>query len=139
MKFPFVSRSHHEDVVGLKDVIIATRENTIAEMSKELHRLKDLIFKNNFGVQIHDTLPADTEPVEEPIENLTPQQQDEKKYQEDKQYRQARLASTAITRPSALGSQLAREIEREQEHRANAAHPARQVFAAARADVPTGT
>lgn len=139
MKFPFVSRSHHEDVVGLKDAIIASRDQTIAEQTKELHRLKDLIFKNNFGVQIHDTLPSDVDQVEEPTENLTPQQQDEKKYREEEEYRQARLASTAITRPSALGSQIARELERDRERRADAAHPARKVFAAVRAEVPTGT
>lgn len=135
MKFPFVSRSHHEDVVALKDTIIASQVHAITEMSNELHRLKDLIFKNNFGVQIYDTIP---EPQPEPEPVLTQEEKDIQEYQQDKQYRDARLASIAATRPSVLGDAIARELKRDTEHRASAAHPVRQVFATARAEV-TGT
>lgn len=135
MRFPFLSRSHHEDVVALKDTIIANRDHSIAELSNELRRLKDLIFKNNFGVQIYDTIP---EPQMEPEPVLTEEQKAIEEYQDSKSYEKARLTSIAATRPSALGGELTRALERDTEQRARAANPVRQVFATARAEV-TGT
>lgn len=135
MKFPFVSRSHHEDVVALKDLIIAERGIRVQALETELHRLKDLIFKNNFGVQIHDTIP---EPQMEPEPVLTEEEKQVQEYQQQKDYEKARLASIAATRPSALGDALSRELKRDTEQRARAANPVRQVFASARAEV-TGT
>lgn len=135
MKFPFLSRSHHEDVVALKDQIIATRDHQIAELTRELHRIKDLVFKNTFGVQIHDTIP-EAQPEPEPV--LTQEEKDVQQYQQSKEYEKNRLASIAATRPSALGSEISRVMQRDTEHRARAANPARQVFASVRAEV-TGT
>ncbi len=133
MSFPFISRTHHEDVVSLKDVIIANRDATIREMSRELHRLHDLIYKVNFGVQIHDTIPV---AQAEPEPTLTAEQQLEQEHQQEVDYRNARLTSIARTRPSQLAGELSKEMVQENLRRAQAANPGikrevRQVFAAA--------
>jgi 16S rRNA C1402 N4-methylase RsmH len=114
--------------------VIADRDARISALEKELHRLHDLIYKTNFGVQIHDTIPVTEVPEDvEPV--LTEEQQAEKDYQDAIDERNLRLRSIARTRPSQLGPEMAREMVSNTVNRAAAAHPANRVFAAVRAEV----
>lgn len=115
MNFPLVTRSHHEEVV-------AELRRQLAERERELHRLHDLIFKQQFGVQLHDSLPSAPEAVIEPD---TPVDDAEAQEQSD----QRRLASIRRTNPSQLGPALEQVMARNAHRMARSAHPIRTVNA----------
>jgi hypothetical protein len=115
-QFPLVTRSHHEEVV-------AELRRQLAERERELHRLHDLIFKQQFGVQLHDSLPSAPEtavPPDAPVDDAESQQQAD----------QRRLASIRRTNPSQLGPALEQVMARNAHRMARSAHPVRTVNAA---------
>jgi hypothetical protein len=118
-KFPLVTRAHHEEVVALLKTQLERTE-------KELHRLEDLIFQKQFGVQLHDTLPEAENTVLQAPETV-----DEGDAQEWEERREkARLASIARTSPSQLGPALEQQMTRRAQRMAKAAHPAHGVHPA---------
>jgi hypothetical protein len=116
MRFPFVTRSHHEEVVTMLRETLAARE-------KELHRLKDLIFQREFGVQLYDSLPADA-----PVQTAAEPEPEPEPARDLEQERDAReLTALARTRPSQLGPAMERKMRRDVMRMAQAAHPTHTV------------
>lgn len=128
MKWPwFVSRFTFDQVLGDKN-------KRIADLEKECHRLHDLIYSTNLGIQIYDSIPI-VAVAEVSEEKLTPEQELEQEHQRETDARNLRLTSLKRTSPSRMGSAIARELMKETERRAGAAHPAHPshvVFAQAR-------
>jgi hypothetical protein len=116
MRFPFVLRSQHDEVVA----VYAQR---VDALEKELHRLKDLIFQNAFGVQLHDTLPVQMVP---PVETPAPEpERSEDDREHDDEMR--RLAAIKRTRPSQLGPAMSQMMQRRAMRMARAVFPKRTV------------
>lgn len=130
MKFPFVFRSHHDEMV-------AELRRQLVDRERELHRLTDLIFKNTFGVQLHDTIAEAAQPLEAPEVPLSPEKEAELKAEQEAADERARLTSIWRTRPSQLGPYLERAMKKSTRRRAQAARPihavtpAGQVFSTA--------
>jgi hypothetical protein len=116
MNLPFVTRSHYEEMVG-------ELRRQLAERERELYRLKDLIFKEHFGVQLHDTIAAETVQVK-PQENLTPEEEAAERLEAERAADRQRLASIRRTKPSQLGTAMADMLRKDMVRRANAARPA---------------
>jgi hypothetical protein len=123
--FPFVSRERYDDKV-------ADLSAQLKKSETERQRLHDLIYKTNFGVQIFDSIAGAPEVPEQAEPELTPAQQLEEEFEQQRQDRSRRLQSIARTRPSQLGVELAREMAKETVRSAVMAHPSQQVFAKAR-------
>ena len=114
MKFPFVSRSHHEEMV-------AELRRQLEERTRELHRIKDLIFKQQFGVQLYDTLPAEAQP--EPEAPKTREDAIVESLEDADRQAKNRIASLWRTSPSKVGPALAQELRNKQIRQAHAARP----------------
>jgi hypothetical protein len=134
MSFFLVTRAHHDEV-------LAEVRKQLADAERKLHRLEDLIFKQQFGVQLHDTLPADMMPAPEPEKELTAEEKEVARIEAQEQAETARLRALARTRPSQLGSELERVMVNKTLRMAKAAHPthtvAAQVFEQARKEAVT--
>jgi hypothetical protein len=96
---------------------------TLAAREKELHRLKDLIFQREFGVQLYDSLPADA-PVQTAAEP-EPEPEPERDLEQERDARE--LTALARTRPSQLGPAMERKMRRDVMRMAQAAHPTHTV------------
>jgi hypothetical protein len=130
-QLPFVSRERYDEALG-----------RIAALEKESHRLLDLIFKNNFGVQLHDTLLQEQAQTEVPERELTDAEKAEQGYQSARERDISRLRSIKRTNPSRLGPELQRAKAAEIMRRAQAArpthmttHPAVAIFEQAKKEV----
>lgn len=144
MKWPFVSAARLDDLTREKDARIAGLEKQLADLERERKRIYDLIFKQQFGVQIHDTILGEpAAPAPQPEPELTPEQQEEKELLEEQAREKVRLSWVKNHRPSQLGSELARIRKRDQKRSAIAAnpgaHPSVAVFEQARAAVEEKT
>ena len=127
MKFPFVLRSQHDELVE------ALRQQ-LAEQQQELHRLKDWVFEKTFGIQLHDSLPRLEEQTSAPAEPLTEEEVRDRQKEAD----QRELATIRRLRPSQLGPALEKRMVKRVHDMALAArppitpgatvHPAQQVF-----------
>lgn len=115
MRFPFVLRSQHEEMVGLLRQQLEDRE-------KELRRIKDLIFKEHFGVQIHDTLPENAPVVQASAPPAAPEEETRDR---EKEADARKLATIRRLRPSQLGPELERRMNKRVLDMARAAHPQR--------------
>jgi hypothetical protein len=133
MNFPFVTRSHHDEVVKLLgdriDELICERET----LQRALRRLHDKGFIDQWGFQLYDSLPKFEAPTEPAEPELTEAEQAELDLAREHQADKRRLASIARTKPSQLGAEMERQMAKDAANRAAAAHPAREVFSAARA------
>ena len=115
MKLPFVTRSHYEEMVG-------ELRRQLAERERELYRLKDLIFKEHFGVQLHDTIAGEMKPVE-PDAKLSREEEAAEEMEAERAADRARLASIRRTQPSRLGVAMADVMRKDMVRRAKAARP----------------
>jgi hypothetical protein len=140
MRWPWTSAARLDDILREKNTTIGRLEKQLADRERELHRLYDLIFKQQFGVQIHDTIMGESAvPVAQPEPELTAEQQAEKELLDEEAREKLRLAWVRDHRPSQLGSELARVKRKNVVRAAQAAnpqaHPSVAVFAQARAAV----
>lgn len=110
MRFPFISRALFEEVSRQRD-----------EYKRELHRFQDIVAKQNWGEQIHDTLPVihkEVAPVPEPMPEA---QATEEEMQDEYMRQKAHLATIARTRKSQLPQALERAMSSRLVQRARAA------------------
>lgn len=132
MKFPFVLRSQHDEMV--EDL-----RRQIADQQQELHRLKDRIFQEIWGIQLHDSLPKAEAQTSAPAE---PEVEEEAR-DLDKEADQRELRTIRRLRPSQLGPALERRMVKKVHDMALAAlpprtqpgqpaNPAREIFAKAK-------
>lgn len=133
MNFPLVTRSHHDEVVKLLkdrvDELICERET----LQRALRRLHDKGFIDQWGFQLYDSLPESAVPVDAVEPEPTAAEQEAMDMAREHQDDQRRLASIRRTKPSLLGPEMEKIMVKQAANRANAAHPAREVFSAARA------
>jgi hypothetical protein len=131
MNFPLVTRSHHDEVVKLLgdriDELICERET----LQRALRRLQDKGFIDQWGFQLYDSLPQSTLPKEPTEPELSDVEKEEKELTEEHQRDLRELASLKRTKPSLLGPRMEQILAKQAANRANAAHPARDVFQAA--------
>ena len=142
---PFVSRERFEelketarqrleDVSREKDAAIAIRDARIVTLEAEAHRMLDLIFRNNFGVQLHDTLPNVPDQAE-PEPEQTEEQRAEQEILEQHAEEIDRIKSLMRTSPSRVGPAMQQMLAIHEVRAARNAHPATVVFSHARDEV----
>lgn len=121
MKFPFVTRAHHEEVVEALARLLYPQG-----VPKEFQLL--------LGLQLGEAAPA---PVIEPEdeEDKAPDAKLYRKIKNDNEAFKARLSSLKRTSPSRVGPAIEAELKRRAQRDANLAHPASRVFAMAREQV----
>jgi hypothetical protein len=124
MKLPFVTRSHHEEVVAMKDRQITGLARTLygGDVPEEMQLI--------LGISI----PA-TGKQAEPAEEEKPLSDEDKLVRETKSKEnefKRRLEIARRVRPSQVGPMLAAEKVRRIKESANLANPAKAVFAQAR-------
>ena len=112
MIFPFVSRSHHEEIVG-------ELKQQLAERDRDLR----MILKNHFGLQFEEVQAQPKEAVPEPEITIDSEEAQD----------QRRLAAIRRTNPSRLGQEMTRLMQKRAMRMAAAAHPVRTVNARASA------
>lgn len=116
--------------------MVAELRSQLANRERELHRLKDLIFKQQFGVQLYDTLPVETMPEPEPETPKSADEQMADSLEEADRRAKNRLASLFRTSPSKLGPAIAEEMRARMARQASAARPmvpeVQQIFAKAK-------
>jgi hypothetical protein len=143
MRWPWVSAARLDDLLREKNSEIGRLEKRIADLEHERKRIYDLIFKQQFGVQVHDTLNApdipDASKSAEPERPLTPDQQLEAEMRAQEEADRQRVEHAKRYQPSQLSAVLAdiraRERRRAVEMANPGQHPARQIFAEAKAAV----
>lgn len=132
MKFPFVTRAHHEEVVHLLRSQIRGLARTLyaGEVPEEFQML--------LGIEI----PKPTNPVPEPKAAepvLTQDQKIEAEAEERQMDAKAKLASIMRTNPSRLGPALEQVMKQTTMYAARAANPhVAQIFDTARKDALNG-
>src|SRR2546430_4555911 len=131
MRFPFVTRSHHEEVVCLlKSQITGLAKLLYPEGVPEEFQLL-------LGIEIpvSPQLKLQAEPEPEPAAIIEEVEQEETHPNRAKEEEIRRLRSVARTNPSRLGRELERAMARDAMQRANSAHPSHAIFRQARAEV----
>jgi hypothetical protein len=130
--FPFVTRSHHEEVVReIKDRLDESISR--AEMlQRALHRVHDSGFLGQYGFQVYDSLPKTEGATQETEHEPTADEKEQDQLEAEHGAEKRRLASLRRTSPSRLGPELARLMAKDLANRAASAHPAAAVFEAAR-------
>lgn len=115
MKFPFVTRSHHEEVVNLLRSQLAGLARTLygGDVPKEFQML--------LGIEIPDTGEKPVEP-KEPV--LTHDEQIEEEEAQRQARNRAELTSRMRTRPSTVGPAMERIMKETTYDAAKAANPA---------------
>jgi hypothetical protein len=122
MPFPFVTRSQYQDAIDQREQRIAELKERLAATEHELSRIKDGVFQEHFGFQLHDTIPPKAVDVEPEI-ILTPAEQAEEDEAASQRNATNRLRSKMKTSPSQLGSALTREMQRSPAFMARAKNP----------------
>ena len=110
MNWPFISRRAYDLVA-----------NELAATKRELHRWQDIVAKQNWGHQIHDTLPVSVQPGQSEAEPIPEAQATEEEMQAEHQREQAELAARLRTRKSSVPAYLERMMGRRIAQRAAAA------------------
>lgn len=115
MKFPFVTRAHHEEVVNLLRSQLAGLARTLygGDVPKEFQML--------LGVEIPDTGEKAPEPKDQP---MTRDQQIEEEEAQRQMANRAELKSLMRTSPSKVGPRLEQMMKQTTYYAAKAANPA---------------
>lgn len=109
MNWPFVTRRAYDLVAS---ELVSTK--------RELHRWQDIVAKQNWGHQIHDTLPIAV--VETKVEEAIPEAQaTEEEMQAEHRRELAQITSIARTRKSQLPGMMERLMSKRLVQRAKAA------------------
>jgi len=130
MPFPFVTRSHHEEVVRLlKSQLTGVAKLLYPEGVPEEFQLL-------LGIEIPASPQLKLQAEPEPAARVTEEvEQEETQPNRAKEEEIRRLRSLARTNPSRLGRELERAMARDAMQRANSAHPSHAIFRQARAEV----
>jgi len=128
MRFPFILRSQHDEVVGIYERVSTFKDSRIAELEALNKTLLNQTWIGQFGVELFPNA-AGAQPAPEPPKTVA--EKIEEEAQSMKAQEIARLASLRRTCPSKLAPAIARTMQNETARKAAAAHPARAVFAAA--------
>jgi hypothetical protein len=103
-----VTRSRYNEMLSLKDGIIADKNEEIKELKSALHRLEDAIFLNNFGVKIYGSPAAEAAQQAPSAETQTPPDVPWSEEEAEEAADMARIGTFRRTSPSRVGPEMER-------------------------------